>query len=188
MASGEAEMRKPNYAKLNPHFARMRDYLAGVAPKGQLPGRQHIDPLAIRSLLSFTNLVDVEHLDGGLRFRFRLIGTLQSTAAGREISGQYLEDAVMPEYLDRIRANMTAAVESREAVYDRFGMPHPGRDFIDTERVYYPLARDGETVDMLLILNNYPDEEKPTYAGSTETDATERKTASDQEPPTLELK
>jgi len=153
-------MRKPNYAKLDAQFTRMRDYLAGVAPPGKLPGRQHIDPLAIRALLSFTNLVDIERKDGNIRFRFRLIGTLQSTAAGREISGQYLEDAVLPEYLERIRGNMMAALETREAVYDRFGMPHPGRDFIDTERVYFPLARDGETVDMLLILNGYPDEEK----------------------------
>lgn len=153
-------MRQPDYAKLDAQFARMRDYLAGVAPPGKLPGRQHIDPLAIRSMLSFTNLVDVEREDGKFRFRFRLIGTLQSTAAGREISGRYLEDAVLPEYFERIRNNMVAAVESREAVYDRFGMPHPDRDFIDTERIYFPLARDGETVDMLLILNAYPDEEK----------------------------
>ncbi len=153
-------MRKPNYAKLDPQFTRMRDYLAGVAPPGKLPGRQHIDPLAIRALLSFTNLVDIERKDGSIRFRFRLIGTLQSTAAGREISGRYLEDAVLPEYVARIRGNMMAALETREAVYDRFGMPHPGRDFIDTERVYFPLARDGENVDMLLILNGYPDEEK----------------------------
>ncbi|MFN3400877.1 MAG: PAS domain-containing protein [Ferrovibrio sp.] len=145
----------------------MRDYLAGVAPPGKLPGRQHIDPLAIRALLSFTNLVDVERKDGNIRFRFRLIGTLQSTAAGREISGRYLEDAVLPEYLERIRGNMMAVLETREAVYDRFGMPHPGRDFIDTERVYFPLARDGENVDMLLILNAYPDEEK-TAAPSME--------------------
>lgn len=151
-------MRRPNYTKLDPRFTRMRDYLAGVAPPGKLPGRQHIDPLAIPGLLSFTNLVDVERADSGIRFRFRLIGTLQSAAAGREISGMYLEDAVASEFVERIRANMIAVVENREAIYDRFGMPHPGRDFIDTERIYFPLARDGETVDMLLILNGYPDE------------------------------
>lgn len=31
-----------------------------------------------------------------------------------------------------------------------------GRKFIDTERIYFPLAGDGETVDMLLIVNGYP--------------------------------
>jgi hypothetical protein len=174
MASGEAEMQRPNYAKLDPQFARMRDYLAGIAPPGKLPGRQHIDPLAIRSMLSFTNLVDVERDGDRLRFRFRLTGTLQSTAAGREISGQYLEDAVVPEFVDRIRANMTAVVERREAIYDRFGMPHPGREFIDTERIYFPLARDGETVDMLLILNAYPDEAAKPATGRTETEQADR--------------
>lgn len=155
-------MQRPDYAKLGVQFTRMRDYLAGVAPPGKLPGRQHFDPLAVRALLSFTNLVDVERTDGNIRFRFRLIGTLQSTAAGREISGQYLEEAVLPEYFERIRGNMMAVLETRAAVYDRFGMPHPGRDFINTERVYFPLARDGENVDMLLILNAYPDEEQTT--------------------------
>jgi hypothetical protein len=53
---------------------------------------------------------------------------------------------------------MTAVAEQRQPVYDRFGMPHPGRDFVRTERIYFPLARDGETVDMILILNSYPDE------------------------------
>jgi len=168
-------MQRPNYAKLGAQFLRMRDYLAGIAPPGKLPGRQHVDPLAIRALLSFTNLVDVERSDGKLRFRFRLIGTLQSTAAGREVSGKYLEDAVLPEYLERIRNNMLAAVESREPVYDRFGMPHPGRDFIDTERVYFPLARDGETVDMLLILNAYPDEEKAARSNDSDQENTSGK-------------
>jgi hypothetical protein len=34
-------------------------------------------------------------------------------------------------------------------------MPHPNREFIDSQRMYYPLAKDGKTVDMLLILNGY---------------------------------
>jgi hypothetical protein len=36
-------------------------------------------------------------------------------------------------------------------------MPHPKRDFIQTERIYFPLAADGEVVDMILIVNGYPD-------------------------------
>lgn len=153
-------MQDPVYADLHPRFSWMRDYLDRVAPPGLLPGRQHIDPVALRTVLPFVNLVDVEReAASGLRFRFRLVGTLQTTAAGREISGRYLEDAVDPTYLERIRANMTAATERRKAIYDRFNMPHPERDFIDSERIYFPLARDGVTVDMLLILNFYPDDE-----------------------------
>jgi hypothetical protein len=153
-------MKQPNYTELHPRFAWMRDYLAKVAPPGQLAGRQHIDPVALRAILPFVNLVDVERPSADeLRFRYRLMGTLQTTAAGREISGKYLDDVIAPNYRERIRANMTTAATQRLAVYDRFPMPFADRDFIDSERVYFPLAKDGSTVDMLLIVNSYPDDD-----------------------------
>lgn len=107
-------------------------------------------------MLNLVNLAEVLREAGQLRFRFRLVGTTQTVVAGREITGKYVEDAVLPELRDRIFANMRQAVERKAPVYDRFPMPHPGRDFIDTERIYFPLASDGECVDMLLILNGYP--------------------------------
>lgn len=162
-------MQRPNYAKLHPRFSLLNDYLAQAAPPGRLPGRQDIDPTKLKALLPFINLVDVErNPDGGLRFRFRLTGTLQTEVAGREISGRYLEDAVLPQYVERIRNNMRKCVNTGKPVYDRFPMPHPDRDFIDTERVYFPLARDGETVDMLLILNDYPHEETEEKEAASE--------------------
>ncbi len=161
-------MQRPNYAKLHQRFSWLRDYLAQAAPPGRLPGRQDIDPTKLKALLPFINLVDVERHGEGLRFRFRLTGTLQTEVAGREISGRYVEDAVLPQYVERIRNNMRKCVTTGKPVYDRFPMPHPERDFIDTERVYFPLARDGETVDMLLILNDYPQEEDDRREASPE--------------------
>lgn len=153
-------MQRPDYPRLHQRFGWMQDYLTRVAPAGGLPGRHMIDPSVFKALLPFINLVDVIHLPGGLDFRFRLVGTLQTSVAGREITGKRLTEAVLPEFVDRIRANMTATVEQRCAIYDRFPMPHPGRDFIDTERVYFPLASNGSDIDMLLILNGYPEDEE----------------------------
>ncbi|MBL8836841.1 MAG: PAS domain-containing protein [Alphaproteobacteria bacterium] len=149
-----------DFDRLDPRFAWMRDYLARVAPPGHLPGRRHVDPLAFKALLDFVNLVDVEHVDGAYRFRFRLVGVHQTIAAGREITGRFLEDAVLPAFVERIGANMRTAAESRQPVHDAFPMPHPGRDAIATERVYFPLASDGTNVDMLLIVNAYPGDPK----------------------------
>lgn len=178
-------MQRPNFLRLHPRFATLRDYLAQAAPPGRLPGRQDIDPTRLKALLPFINLVDVERNAEGLRFRFRLTGTLQTEVAGREINGRYVEDAVLPEYVDRIRSNMRQCVTTRRPIYDRFPMPHPDRDFIDTERVYFPLARDGETVDMLLILNDYPHEEEAITEPEAppETDRTDNR-----RPPNLETK
>jgi hypothetical protein len=145
-----------DFAPLAPRFRWMRDYLKRVAPPGRLPGRQHIDMGLLQDVLRFVNFVDVLRDGTGLRFRFRVIGAVQGVIAGRDITGKTVEEAVLPAFVERIRHNMTTAVERRAPVYDAFAMPHPARDFIDSERVYYPLARDGETIDELLILNAYP--------------------------------
>ncbi|WP_193370847.1 PAS domain-containing protein [Pelagibius marinus] len=136
-------------------FADMARHLKEVAPPGRLPGRQHLDPCGFPTLLSLLNLVDVERQDGEMRFRFRLVGDQQDRAAGRKIKGLLVDEAVVPELVARINANMRRVVETRVPLYDRFPMPHPNRQFIDSERMYYPLASDGETVDMILILNGY---------------------------------
>ena len=152
------QMPVPDYSSLHPRFARVRDYLLKVAPAGRLPGRQHVDPAVIRDLLPMVNLVDVVRDKDRLRFRFRLVGTEQTEKAAREITGKFVEDAVVPEFVDRITGNMRTVVEQRAPLYDRFPMPHPKREFIDSERIYFPLATDGESVDMILIVNGYPGE------------------------------
>lgn len=60
-----------------------------------------------------------------------------------------------------ITANLRAVVTERAPLYDRFPMPHPQREFIDSGRIYFPLTSDGETVDMILIVNGYPDDHDP---------------------------
>ncbi|MBV8538687.1 MAG: PAS domain-containing protein [Alphaproteobacteria bacterium] len=150
-------MGTPDYPSLHPRYARVRDYLQKVAPPGRLPGRSHVDPGALRDLLPLINLVDVIRDKDRLRFRFRLVGTEQTEKAAREITGKFVEDAVVPEFVDRILANMRTVVAEKAPVYDRFPMPHPEREFIDSERIYFPLATDGEMVDMILIVNGYPD-------------------------------
>ena len=137
-------MPDPDYENLHPCFAWVRDYLRKAATPHRLPGRQHIDPVDLRNVLNLVNLAEVLREAGRLRFRFRLVGTTQTVVAGREITGKYVEDAVLPELRDRIIENMRRTVERKAPVYDRFPMPHPGRSFIDTERIYFPLASDGE--------------------------------------------
>ena len=140
---------------IHPRFMEMARYLKEVAPEGRLPGRQHFDPCTFPTLLSLLNLVDVERQDAEMHFRYRLVGEQQDRAAGRRIKGLIVEQAVVPELVPRINANMRQVVKTRIPVYDRFPMPHPDRQFIDSQRMYYPLASDGETVDTILILNGY---------------------------------
>lgn len=156
----------PDYEALHPWFVAIRDYLASLAAPGKVASRADFDPCWLRSNLRLVNLVEVvRDANGAARFRFRLVGTTQTELARREITGLFVEDAVLPQYADRILVNMRTVVRTRAAVYDRFPMPHPGREFIDSERVYFPLASDGDNVDMILVACNYPADVKlkPMY-------------------------
>jgi len=140
---------------VHPRFTDMIRYLGEVAPDGRLPGRQHIDPCDFAPVLGLINLVDVECGGDAVQFRFRLVGEAQTRAAGRNITGLVVEDAVIPSLVGRISGNMHRVLATRRPIYDRFPMPHPDRQFIDSQRMYYPLAADGETINMILILNGY---------------------------------
>ncbi|RVU34646.1 hypothetical protein EOI86_17465 [Hwanghaeella grinnelliae] len=152
-------------AGLDPKYLWMRNYLRSLNPQG-LASKKDVDPTVFPEHMPFVNLVDVLH-DDEIRFKFRLVGGEQNRRAGRFIAGQYIEDAVMPDFVDRIRTNMVTAVETGQPIYDRFPMPHPDKSFVDSERVYFPLAKDGRKVDTLLILNGYND--IPAAAGSVAT-------------------
>lgn len=147
-----------DFAGLEPKYLTLYRLLQSKALPGRLPGRKDFDPVEVPQLLSSLNLVDVVPGEPP-RFRYRLHGTLQTEIAGRDVTGLFVEDAVTPPFVARINGNMRLACTSRLPVYDRFPMPHPERESIDSERVYYPLAADGETVNMLMILNGYPDED-----------------------------
>ncbi|MBI3503362.1 MAG: PAS domain-containing protein [Proteobacteria bacterium] len=145
-----------DFDKIHPWFTWVRQYLGDCAGERKLAGRKDIDPGCFGSNLHLLNLADVVRDGDTMRFRYRLVGSTQSQMAGREITGRFVEEAVLPRFVDRINANMRAVVETGGPIYDRFPMPHPERDFIDSERVYFPLAADGDVVDMILIASSYP--------------------------------
>jgi hypothetical protein len=144
-----------DFAALTPRFTEVQDYLTAKARPGLLPRRSDFDPLDFPQLLGFINLASVVRGGERLRFRFDLVGTQQTAVSSRDVTGLFVEEAVLPDTVERVNANFTLAVDTRKPVYSRFNMPHPGFDFVDSERVYFPLAEDGAEVDRFLILYHY---------------------------------
>ncbi len=121
---------------------------------GALPGRRHLDPTAIPSLLPFLWLADVERAP--LRFRYRLLGTAHAHVFGRDYTGCWLDEthenfARSPAYEQYL-----AAVEHGRAGYRRghtlIMLP---KEYRSIERLLLPLAQDGHQVDMLLAISLY---------------------------------
>lgn len=136
---------------MHPNILRLYRYWLDLAPERRLPGRQHIDPLSFHDLLPGIWILDVER--NPLRFRYRLVGTRIVEASGREVTGLYMEEAhphvrSMPSglarYIDAANHGLPSRRKGKATLWQH-------KDYQQVENILLPLARDGETVDMLLV-------------------------------------
>ena len=136
----------------DPRLRQVNDYWRCKAAGGAMPRRADIDPTEIPNLLPDVMLVDV--LPQG-RYRYRLIGTENALAQGMNATGRYL-DEVLPgrEYKAHVIALYDECVGSRRALYSECLFMAPDRRAPErhTKVLFMPLAGDGETVDMVFVM------------------------------------
>jgi hypothetical protein len=128
-------------------------YWNEIKPAGKLPGRQHFDPVDIPKIISWVFLCEVlRPAEGGLDFRYRLIGTSNNRLVGKDATGMTVSEAFAPEAAEAIHRHYGITVERREPTFWQTDVPTRERRFVHCHRAVFPLARDGETVDMLVGL------------------------------------
>lgn len=137
----------------HPRFRRLHHYLSSKVTPGCLPGRRHIDPLEIPSLLPYVMLIDVDSRNSGLRFRFRLIGTAFVKALGKEMTGQWFDEALRPDHMSQVSAICAAVVGGQQPRHWRIGNPVPGSKYAIFDCAMFPLSGDGLIVDMLFAIH-----------------------------------
>jgi hypothetical protein len=145
------------FDSLDPRFLWMRDHLAALRGTKRMPRRSDLDPRAFADLLPYVNLIDVALTNEAVRFRFRLVGTAQSAAAQLDYAGRFVDDVVDSASRPRVLDDLSRVVATCLPQYGRYGMPFPGRGFIESERMFYPLSDDGRMVDCILALHRYAD-------------------------------
>lgn len=125
----------------------------------RFPSRRDLDPAAMRGILGNLMVIAVEGTPDGGRpvFRYRLIGTDVTFAAGYDLTGSSFQDLPDPEFRDFCQALFEHAL--------RFARPlsATGRRWIAGERwafdsILLPLSEDGERVDAFLAALVYPKE------------------------------
>jgi len=141
----------------HPRFQELATYLAAKAPNGKLPGRQHVDPVEIPKLLPYLSLVDVVREAGRLRYRFRLVGTDVVAKTATDMTGKWVEDAFPAEAATAIVRAYDGVVATLTPHHWATVMSVPGREHIRFERIVFPLASDGETIDMLIGVYAFAD-------------------------------
>lgn len=116
-----------------------------------VPDRRDIDPVDIGpGLLPNVALVDV--VDGGARFRNRLVGTAIVERWGFETTGRFL-DEIMSEgsYRDFIHELYRDACRCRAPVYSASLFRWDVGTHMVTRRLYLPLTHGGDDVAMILV-------------------------------------
>ena len=137
----------------HPRFRRLAEYLKSKAPPGKLAGRQAIEPTEIGDLLPWIMLIDViPRPEGDPRYRIRLVGTEVVAIQGSDGTGKHVEEVLDDPAVASIIQGYHETVVSHEPQYRNGVVATAGREHVPYRRIAFPLARDGETVDMLIFV------------------------------------
>jgi hypothetical protein len=114
-----------------------------------VPRKRDIDPIEVpRSVLPNLQVIDV--IDGGARFRYRLIGTATVEAYGEDFTGRYPDEMFPPELRDFIHAVYRQVCSERAPVFlsNRYVT---ARGFeLASKRIYMPLCDGNDAVSHIL--------------------------------------
>lgn len=122
-----------------------------IHPDRGLPGRQHLDPIAIPKLLAHVRLVDV--VGEPPRFRVRLTGTHVESHMGLARPGAWFDELFDDFGETETHEGFITAVRTRQPNWRRGLCEIKGdRAYTPVERIQLPFASDGETVDMIMVV------------------------------------
>lgn len=126
------------------------DYWMSIKPDGRLPGRQHLCPTDIPRIVSWLFLVNVVRDEmGQMEFIYRLLGTSNVNLVGLDATGKRVHEAFEPAAAEVIVSHYRQTVEAGTPTFWSTDVPTEERRFIRCYRGLFPLAADGDTVDML---------------------------------------
>jgi hypothetical protein len=131
------------------------DYWRSRRQGRRCPSRADIEPTDIPHLLPYLMLTEV--VDGGARYRWRLVGTEVERHFGCPMTGRYIDEQLRGEYLAYVETLYRSAVAGCTPVYSENSYNTRGRgwdaysEVFRTARVMLPLAPDGESVNMVLV-------------------------------------
>lgn len=120
----------------------------------RMPRRSDIAPRDLKDLLR--NILIFERIDHNpSRFQWRLVGTAITEIAGHALTGKTFEESVPPEHLPRWMECGDLILDGGQPL--RFlGRVHiSGREYLDAENLYVPLANDNDEPTFIMGLCRY---------------------------------
>jgi hypothetical protein len=114
-----------------------------------MPCRRDIDPIEIpRKVLP--NLQVIEVIDGGARFRYRLVGTALVEAYGKDFTGRIADELFPDDRLNFVQGIYRTVCASKTPLFSRNKYHTPKDVELFSLRIYMPLSDDGVSVNNIL--------------------------------------
>lgn len=114
-----------------------------------MPNRAAIDPEKIKSQLPYVYIADVMRDDGGMWFRFRLMGTKLAQNLKQDGTNRALLDLELGGWETEWRKNLVYATQMKMPVAEEATIHTPNGLALEIEHLALPLSEDGVMVDRI---------------------------------------
>lgn len=133
----------------DPVLAPVLAYWTRKRGNARMPRKADIDPTEMpKAALPHLQLIDV--VDGGARFRYRLVGTASVNVYGADYTGKYINDIAYGDRLEFILKVYRTVCDLQMPVFVHNRYRTQRQTEMGTNRVYMPLSIGGNAVEMIL--------------------------------------
>jgi hypothetical protein len=136
-----------------PALARLYAYWRMRCQGRFAPARADIDPTDLGYILPRLLMFDV--LEGGADFRVRLAGSGTFNLHGRDITGMRVSEFKPLAFRDAVLSSYRQIVQDRRPIYLRNTYRESGIEIDAYHVLRLPLSNDGETVNIILVGEDY---------------------------------
>lgn len=138
----------PDILQGEPVLRAVYEFCAARCGGRAMPRRADIDAVELpRFALPYLMLLDV--VDGGARFRWRLIGTEVVSRFGRDATGRFADEVLSGEYLAFLTSLVAHVCRSRAPVYSQSIFRWDGARTLATSRLFIPLGDEAGATQIL---------------------------------------
>lgn len=135
--------------RADPILGPALDYWTGKRGHARMPRKSDIDPTEI-AIAVLPHLQIIEVVEGGARFRYRLVGTASVQAYGTDYTGRYIDEMASGDRLEFIHRVYRTVCDLRAPVFAHNRYQTSRHTEMAANRLYMPLTVDGTAVDYIL--------------------------------------
>lgn len=139
---------------VTPQLNRAFDVWIAKRAARAMPARSDLSIRDLKFALPNLSLLDIVRDGDMLRYRARLVGSLLDEMVA-PLTGRFLDEAVPGHYAQKWSAQWLPAIVERRFMRGVGRVEFAGRRWYVAESAYAPLASDGETPDVLMVIAYY---------------------------------